>query len=190
MKKLLLALVLTLGLSAPVAAQTLLNGTLNTADTDCSPTNANVRPCMQIDMRGVPSAGVYIDMTGTNTVVWEVNYGDGVRLEPNVTDPDYEQAMNEWRMMISYKAFDATMELGVDVEIDADALDRVKRVMAMVSTPLDEISDKVAYIKHCCMYDIQGEMPKLAAALRALAGPQEEDVADHVATFPDNVSRS
>ena len=120
----------------------------------------------------------------------EVNYGDGVRLEPNVTDPDYEQAMREWRMMISYKAFDATMELGVDVEIDADALDRVKRVMAMVGAPLDEISDKVAYIKHCCMYDIQSEMPKLAAALRALAGPQEEDVADHVATFPDNVSRS
>lgn len=120
----------------------------------------------------------------------EVNYGDGMRLEPNPTDPDHERAMTEWQMMIRYKAFDATMELGIELEVDEDALDRVKRVMAMVGTPLDEISDKVAYIKHCCMYDIQDEMPKLAAALRALAGPREEDVADHVATFPDNVSRS
>jgi len=121
----------------------------------------------------------------------EVDYGDGAKkLEPNPSDPEYEQRLSTWQMEIRYKTFDATMELGVEVEVDEDALTRVKRVMAMVETPLDEISDKVAYIKHCCMFDIAAEMPRLAAALNAITGPREEDVADHLATFPGDIPRT
>lgn len=121
----------------------------------------------------------------------EVDYGDGVKkLEPNYSDPEYETDIKRWQAMIAYKVFDSMVELGVDLEVDQAALDRIKSVMEMIGTPLEEISDKVAYIKHCCVRDIASEMPRLREALSALTGPKEEDVVDHVATFQDHVSRS
>ena len=48
---------------------------------------------------------------------------------------------------------DALMELAVDIEIDQAALEKVNATMALIGMPLDEISDKVAYIKHCCITD-------------------------------------
>lgn len=120
----------------------------------------------------------------------EVDYGDGKRLEPNPSDPAYEQALQQYRMQISSKVMEATIELGIEVEIDQQALDRVKGLMERMGVPLDEVSDKVAYIKHCCMFDIEHEGPQLADAMRALIGPRQEDVADHLATFPGDVSRT
>lgn len=121
----------------------------------------------------------------------EVDYGDGVKkLEPNYSDPRYEEEMRRYQAFLANKIFDATIELGVDLEIDQAALERVKSVMEWMGTPLEELSDKVAYIKHCCVQDVSTEMPRLAAALREMTGPREEDVADHIATFQDHVSRS
>ena len=120
----------------------------------------------------------------------EVDYGDGKRLEPNTSDPDYVQALREHQAVISSKVFEATIELGIEVDIDQAALDRVKGLTDRMGVPLQEFSDKVAYIKHCCMFDIEHEGPALAEAMRALIGPRQEDVADHIATFPDNVSRA
>ena len=119
-----------------------------------------------------------------------VNYGDGDKLEPNTSDPAYVQAMQQHQALISSKVFEATIELGMDVEIDHAALERIQRVMEQIGTPLDEISDKVAYIKHCCMFDIAREGPLLADAMRALIGPRQEDVDAHLATFPGDVSRA
>jgi len=120
----------------------------------------------------------------------EVDYGDGKKLEPNYSDPEYEQAVQRYQALISSKVFEATIELGVEIEVDAAKLERVSAVMERIGTPLDEISDKVAYIKHCCMFDIEHEGPLLAEAMRALIGPRAEDVADHIATFQGDVSRA
>lgn len=114
----------------------------------------------------------------------EVDYGDGVKkLEPNYSDPRYEAEVQRHSAFIANKVFEATIELGVDLEVDHAALGRIQAVMEAIGTPLEEISDKVAYIKHCCVQDVASEMPKLSAALRDMTGPREEDVADHIATF-------
>jgi hypothetical protein len=120
----------------------------------------------------------------------EVDYGDGKKLEANYGDPDYIAEVQRYDAMINTKVMDAIIELGMDVEIDASALARVARAMDAVGTPLEEISDKVAYIKHCCMFDVESGMGDLMTAMRSLMGPREEDVADHVATFPAVVSRA
>ncbi len=119
-----------------------------------------------------------------------VNYGDGEKLEPNYSDPAYEQAMQQHRALISSKVFEAMIELGMEIEVDQIALERVSAVMERIGTPLEEFSDKVAYIKHCCMFDIEHEGPLLADAMRALIGPRQEDVDAHLATFPGDVSRA
>ena len=116
-----------------------------------------------------------------------VNYGDGDRLEPNYSDPAYERAEQQHQALISSKVFEATIELGMEIEVDHAALERVAGVMEQIGTPLEEISDKVAYIKHCCMFDIEHEGPLLADAMRALIGPRQEDVDAHLATFPSDV---
>jgi hypothetical protein len=117
----------------------------------------------------------------------EVDYGDGKKFEPNYSDPRYEAELKRHSAMIMTKVMDAIIELGMDAEIDREALDRVKSTMEMIGTPLDEISDKVAYLKHCCMFDVETGMSSLMTAMRGLMGPREEDVADHIATFPDLV---
>jgi len=119
----------------------------------------------------------------------EVDYGDGnKKFEPNYSDPRYEAEMARYTTFISMKAFDAIMELGIDVEVDTVALGRIQRTMDLIGTPLEEISDKVAYIKHCCIRDLEHGMTELQVAMRSLMGPREEDVADHIATFPRVVS--
>ena len=43
------------------------------------------------------------------------------------------------------------LELSIDVEIDHNVLKRLMADMERIGEPLHEISDKVAYIKHCCV---------------------------------------
>ena len=100
-----------------------------------------------------------------------VDMGNGPQFEPNPSDPAYQQALQDYQALISSKVMDGTIELGVDVEIDQAALDEIRRVMDLLGTPLCEISDKVAYVKHCCMFDVQTEGPQLADALRAVGQP-------------------
>lgn len=121
----------------------------------------------------------------------EVDYGDGkIKQEPNPSDPDYLAAMRRWQAEYSQKLFAAIIDLAADIEIDQAALERVKEMFERHNLPFDEPSDKVAYVKHCCIFDIEQEAPRFMAALKDLMGPKEEDVADHVATFRDHVSRA
>lgn len=119
-----------------------------------------------------------------------VNYGDGEKLEPNYADPQYERDQQEYLALISSKVFEGVIELGIEIEVDEEELDRVSSLLERLGTPLDEFSDKVAYIKHCCMFDIQRESEALRAAMDKMLGPREEDVADHTATFQGDVSRA
>lgn len=113
------------------------------------------------------------------------DYGDGPVQEPNRGDPAYQQAVSDHNMLIRSKMMDATIELGIEVEIDEARLNEVKRVMELIGTPLDEPSEKIAYVKHCCLIDIEREMPRLMAALRAR--PTDEEVAEQASTFRGDV---
>lgn len=113
-----------------------------------------------------------------------VDYGEGPRPEANPSDPAYQQALKDHRGIISGKVMDGMIELGIEVAVDRPRLDEVRRVMALIGTPLDEISEKVAFVKHCCVVDIEKELPALGAALR---GVTEEAVAEHAAIFPGDV---
>lgn len=114
----------------------------------------------------------------------DVDYGDGkIKQEPNSSDPDYLAAIRRYQAEYSQKLFAAIIDLAADIEVDTVALERVKEMFVRHNIPFDEPSDKVAYVKHCCIFDLSAEMPRFMAALRDLMGPKEEDVADHVDTF-------
>jgi len=116
-----------------------------------------------------------------------VDMGNGPQFEPNPSDPAYQQALQDYQVFISSKVMDGMIELGVDLEVDQGALDEIVRVMDLLGTPLCEISDKVAYVKYCCMFDIQVEGQQLADALRAVGQPTEEAIQEQVATFPSDL---
>lgn len=163
----------------PLATYTFANGVV-----------ATLHPISQFTMAAI-EIGVRKQFPPPQPPLNAVDYGDGViKQEPNKADPDYEQALRDYQAQYSQKMFAAILDLVADVEIDQAALDRVRITLERHGIALTEASDKVAYITHCCIFDIQEEMPKFMASLRALTGPKEEDVADHVATFPGDVSRS
>lgn len=112
------------------------------------------------------------------------DFGDGPVQQPNPADPEYQQALKTHRAIISSKVMDGMIELGVEVAIDDVRLDEIKRVMDLIGTPLEEVSDKVAYVKHCCVIDIEKELPALGAAMR---GVTEEAVTEHAAAFPGDL---
>jgi len=121
----------------------------------------------------------------------EVDYGDGRKvLEPNPADPDYALAMEEYRTTIGYAALEGMIELGVEIAIDAAELARVADTLERLGMPLEERSDKVAYVKHCCMFDVAKEGPLLVEALQRAITPRPEEVAAQIATFPSDVSRA
>lgn len=114
-----------------------------------------------------------------------VDLGDGIKQEPNPAHPAYQEAIQARNGTINTLVMDGLIELAVDIEIDHDALDRVKATMELIGMPLDEISEKVAYVKHCCIHDVTKEMGALGKLIR---GEIEEAIEAATATFPDNVS--
>lgn len=109
--------------------------------------------------------------------------------EANEADPDYEKALATYNAGISMKVMDGTIELAVEVEVDEAELERVKNVMELIGTPLNEISDKVAYVKHCCMVDVERDVTALFGAIQDITGPKEEAVEAAVAMFPGDLQR-
>lgn len=109
---------------------------------------------------------------------------DDLKNQPNPHDPDYQAALQARNGRINTLVMDGLIELAVDIEIDHEALDRVKATMELIGMPLDEISEKVAYVKHCCIHDVTREMGALGKLIR---GDIEEAIEAATATFPDNV---
>ena len=119
----------------------------------------------------------------------DVDYGDGRKvLEPNAADPDYALAMQEYQVIIGYAAPEGMIELAVEIEVDAAELARVADTLTRLGMPLEERSDKIAYIKHCCMFDVATEGPALIQALQQAITPRPEEVAAQIATFRSDVS--
>lgn len=115
-----------------------------------------------------------------------VDLGDGIKQEPNPAHPEYQAAVAARTGLVNLAVMEAMLELAVDVEVDHAALDRVKATLELINMPLDEISEKVAYIKHCCITDGH----EMGALSRLMTGITEEAVEAATATFPDHVPGS
>jgi hypothetical protein len=115
--------------------------------------------------------------------LFTVDLGDGPTQQPNPTDPAYKAAVAARSGQVNLTVMDALIELAVDIEIDRMVLERVNATMELIGMPLSEISDKVAYIKHCCITD-GSELGKLANLIR---GELEEAVEAAAATFSSDV---
>lgn len=119
--------------------------------------------------------------------------GVGGELEPNPADPDYAQALQAWEGHLSMMINDLVLDIAVDVQVDDEALERLRRMLERIDAPLDEVSDKVAYIKHICLAGIpdetllQAELIALLSLITGKAAPTEADVQAHVATFSGDV---
>lgn len=107
-------------------------------------------------------------------------------LEPNPADPDHAAAVQRWEGEQQLRMTDALLQLCVEVDVDAAALADVRATFDVIGVALEEISDKVAYIKHCCVRDIAADLAPLAALIRGNI-PTEADVQAHVETFPGDV---
>jgi hypothetical protein len=109
--------------------------------------------------------------------------GEGPKPKPNPTDHAYQQAVASRGGQVNLAVMDALIELAVEVEIDHAALDRLNATMELIGMPLDEVSEKVAFIKHCCITD-GSELGKLANLIK---GELEEAVEAATATFSSDI---
>src|SRR6185369_9051627 len=109
--------------------------------------------------------------------------GAGPVEQPNPADPAYQRAVAERRGQVNMLVMDKLIELALDIAIDQADLARVKSGMERIGEPLEEISDKVAYIKHCCVTD-GAELGKLSKLIR---GELEEATEAAAATFSSDV---
>jgi len=155
----------------PLATYTFKNGAIATIHTVGAMTIAHVTQGAE---KKIPQVAI---------PVFTVDMGDGPTEQPNPTDPAYQAAVARRRGLVNLTVMDALIELAVDIAIDRAALDRVNTTMEMISMPLDEISEKVAYVKHCCITD-GSELGDLGALIR---GDIEEAVEAATATFSDHV---
>lgn len=115
--------------------------------------------------------------------------GIGGAMEPNPADPEYAAAVQRWQLETQLRVMDAMLDYAVDIEVDQAALDDVRTLFERVGAPLDEISDKVAYIKHCCVFDLSRDLSAVSALIRD-GIPTEADVQAHVETFRGDVERN
>lgn len=108
-------------------------------------------------------------------------------MEPNEADPTYERELAAWQQQQQFRLIDALLEYAIDIEVDQDALGLVRGFFDRLGLPFDEVSDTVAYIKHCCIEDIERDLTPLADLIRGTLAPTEADVQAHVATFSGDV---
>lgn len=118
--------------------------------------------------------------------------GVGGELQPNEADPDYEEALRVYATEQQSRIFDRMLEVAVDIHVDDQELERISRAMERVGAPIEELSDKVAYIKHCCLVSMETaeeDMTTLARLITGQAVPTEADVQAHVETFQSDVGQ-
>lgn len=109
--------------------------------------------------------------------------GNGPQAHPNPASPEYQAALTTRQQQVNLAVMDALIDLAVDIEIDGSEVARVKASMDRIGMPLHEVSDKVLFIKHCCITD-GSELGTLANLIR---GNLEVAVEAQTATFSGDV---
>lgn len=129
------------------------------------------------------AAGVERKTPAVPIPTFTTDMGAGPTEQPNIASKEYQAALAERRGRINMLVMDKLIDLAIDIEIDQGALGRLKAGMERIDEPLDEISDKVAYVKHCCVTDAS-ELAKLGNLVR---GELEEAVQAETATFSGDI---
>mgnify|MGYP001599859794 FL=1 len=97
------------------------------------------------------AAGVGKKMPAVPIPTFVTDMGGGLVEQPNIASPDYLREVEARRGRVNMRVMDKLIDLALDIEIDHNALKRLMADMERIGEPLDEISDKVAYVKHCCI---------------------------------------
>lgn len=130
------------------------------------------------------AAGVEKKTPAVPIPTFTTDMGAGPVEQPNIASKEYQQAVAERRSQINMLVMDKLIDLAIDIEVDQTALTRLKEGMQRIDEPIVEISDKVAFVKHCCVTD-GNELSKLGALIR---GDVEEAAEAAAATFSGDVS--
>lgn len=138
-------------------------------------TAATIAAAAQKKIAPIPVPTTTVDMEGKGPTTIE-----------NPADPAYQAAVVARNRTINEMSMDGLLDLGMEIEVDQAELGRVKATFERLGLPLDEISDKVAYIKHCCIQDLERDFMPLAKKLRGIT---EEAIQEQVESFPDHAAR-
>jgi hypothetical protein len=109
--------------------------------------------------------------------------GAGPVEQSNPASKEYQAAVADRRARVNMLTMDKLIDLAIDIEIDQAELARLKAGMERIDEPLNELSDKVAFVKHCCVTD-GAELSTLSALIR---GDVEEAAEAAAATFSGDV---
>lgn len=129
------------------------------------------------------AAGVEKKMPAVPIPTFVADMGNGPVEQPNIASPDYLRAVDERKGRINMLVMDKLIDLAIDIEIDHNALKRIMADMARIGEPLDEISDKVAFVKHCCVRGVD----ELGALSALIQGNVEVAAEAAAATFSGDV---
>lgn len=130
------------------------------------------------------AAGVEKKMPAVPIPTFTTDMGSGPVEQPNIASPDYLREVDRRRGRVNMRVMDKLIDLALDIEIDHNALKRLMSDMERIGEPLDEISDKVAYVKHCCV----STGDELGTLGRLVRGDVEVAAEAAAATFSRDVS--
>lgn len=109
--------------------------------------------------------------------------------EENPADPAYQAALLTWNgehyERLGEAWFRALVDLGVECEIDDEAVARVRAWAAARDLPLDA-DDKYVFVRYCCV-TTQEAIREFRDAASRRSTPTREVVDEHKAMFPGNV---
>ena len=156
----------------PLPTYTFKNGAVATVHTVGQMTAAHIAAGVEEKMPPVPIPTFVTDM------------GAGPVEQPNIASPDYLRAVEKRKGKVNMRVMEKLIDLALDIEIDHNALSRLKSSMERIGEPIDEISDKVAYVKHCCIVHAE----ELGALSSIIQGNVEVAAEAATATFSRDVS--
>lgn len=115
-----------------------------------------------------------------------VDYGDGkTREEPNEADPQYQAQLNEWQAAVSARSQDVILRLGVQAEIDPEAVAERRAEMDALGLPSDT-DDHLFYLKHVAI-ESDADLTAITDAVLSKSQPTPQAVAQHQETFRGNI---
>lgn len=117
-----------------------------------------------------------------------VDYGNGPVQEANEADPTYLVALEDHRKEVGVRNMKALIRLGVECEVDDDAVQELRATMRDLGVELDP-DDKWVYIVNIAITH-EDELIQLRDAILRKSQPTEEAVQEQLADFHGEVSRS
>lgn len=115
----------------------------------------------------------------------EVDYGGTKKMEPNPAHPDYAAALATYRAEFSNLIFRALVLIGVECEVDAEAVGKLRADMQQFNVTLPP-EDKFVYVAHILCTSNE-DVTALRDLLLRHSQPTEGAVAEAVDRFPAEV---